>query len=315
MEIRELASGLKFPEGPVAMADGSVMLVEINRGTLSRVTTEGEVEVIAELGGGPNGAAIGPDGAVYVCNDGGFIWTELGEHAHPDRPRAPAPASRPNFEGGWIERVDLDDRRRHPAVRRSATATASAAPTTSSSTRPAASGSPTSARCGRATLTAAGCTTPSPTARASSRPPTALWGRTASGSRPTGRRCTSPRASPASCWRGTSTGPGQLAKAGAGHGGRVLAATKGHFDSLAVEAERQHRRGRDLGGSVRRLPRRRLQLRRDARTSMTTNVCFGGPDLPHRVRHAVGLGQARRGRLAGRGRRAGVQRVSEATPG
>ena len=36
--MHEIASGLKFPEGPIAMPDGSVLVVEIKRGTLSRVT-------------------------------------------------------------------------------------------------------------------------------------------------------------------------------------------------------------------------------------------------------------------------------------
>ena len=54
------------------MRDGSVLLVEIGRGTLTRVTPDGAVRCVADLGGGPNGAAIGPDGAVYVCNNGGF---------------------------------------------------------------------------------------------------------------------------------------------------------------------------------------------------------------------------------------------------
>ena len=70
MQIEEVTSGLRFPEGPIAMDDGSIILVEIARGTLSRVTPDGKVEVIADLGGGPNGAALGPDGAVYVCNNG-----------------------------------------------------------------------------------------------------------------------------------------------------------------------------------------------------------------------------------------------------
>ena len=72
-----IASGLQFPEGPIAMPDGSLILVEIKRGTLTRVAADGAVSVVAELGGGPNGLAIGPDGAAYVCNNGGFQWTEL----------------------------------------------------------------------------------------------------------------------------------------------------------------------------------------------------------------------------------------------
>ena len=67
-----LAEGLGFPEGPVAMGDGSVIFVEIRAGRLSRVDRQGSLSVVAEVGGGPNGAAVGPDGAVYVCNNGGF---------------------------------------------------------------------------------------------------------------------------------------------------------------------------------------------------------------------------------------------------
>ena len=60
--ITEIARGLRFPEGPVAMPDGSVILVEIARETLTRVMPDGNQHVIAKLGGGPNGAAMGPDG-------------------------------------------------------------------------------------------------------------------------------------------------------------------------------------------------------------------------------------------------------------
>jgi sugar lactone lactonase YvrE len=70
--LRTVATGLRFPEGPIALTDGSVLVVEIAGGTLTRVDPDGETSVVAECGGGPNGAAIGPDGAVYVCNNGGF---------------------------------------------------------------------------------------------------------------------------------------------------------------------------------------------------------------------------------------------------
>ena len=74
--ITPLASGLRFPEGPVAMPDGSVILVEIERRTLSRVLPDGRVRVVAPLGGGPNGAAMGPGDKIYVTNNGGLKFVE-----------------------------------------------------------------------------------------------------------------------------------------------------------------------------------------------------------------------------------------------
>ena len=72
----QIAAGLRFPEGPVAMPDGSVILVEIARQSLSRVTPDGKTHVIANLGGGPNGAAMGPGGKIYVANNGGLKFVE-----------------------------------------------------------------------------------------------------------------------------------------------------------------------------------------------------------------------------------------------
>ena len=72
-----LAKDLRFPEGPIAMPDGSVVLVEIRGGDLTRVLPDGTTETVAHLGGGPNGAAVGPDGAFYICNNGGYAWGEV----------------------------------------------------------------------------------------------------------------------------------------------------------------------------------------------------------------------------------------------
>ena len=97
----QVASGLRFPEGPIALDDGSVLLVEIERRTLSRVSPDGAVDVVAECGGGPNGAAFGPDGKVYVANNGGFEWHEVGGGIL-------LPGNQPDdYIGGRIQRVDV----------------------------------------------------------------------------------------------------------------------------------------------------------------------------------------------------------------
>ncbi len=96
----EVASGLRFPEGPVACADGSVIVTEIALGRLTRVHPDGRKETVAETAGGPNGLAFGPDGALYVCNNGGFNWVEahglLIPHGQADA-----------YAGGSIQRVDV----------------------------------------------------------------------------------------------------------------------------------------------------------------------------------------------------------------
>jgi len=103
-ELRQITDGLRFPEGPVVMDDGSVIVVEIARGTLTRVDVDtGEKTVVAECGGGPNGAAVGPDGAMYVCNNGGvFDWHDVMGMTFPGQP---PPSSWPGH--GSIQRVDL----------------------------------------------------------------------------------------------------------------------------------------------------------------------------------------------------------------
>ena len=101
MEIELVTEGLKFPEGPIAMADGSVILTEIQGQVLTRVRPDGKKETVAETGGGPNGAAIGPDGAIYVTNNGGsFEFFKAGELNIP----GPTP---PSHKGGSIQRVDI----------------------------------------------------------------------------------------------------------------------------------------------------------------------------------------------------------------
>lgn len=101
-ELTEITSGLRFPEGPIAMPDGSVILVEMFGPRITRVMPDGTKHTIAEIEGGPNGAAIGPDGAIYLCNNGGcFTPVDMGELLFP------GPFDPSRYIGGRIQKVDI----------------------------------------------------------------------------------------------------------------------------------------------------------------------------------------------------------------
>lgn len=110
-EFVEVASALKYPEGPVCLSDGSLAAVDVMAGTLLRFFPDAAhpgkftpAPSIA-LGGSPNGAAIGPDGALYICNSGGFFFETL---ELPWTLNIPVAAS-PDYTGGCIQRVSLAD--------------------------------------------------------------------------------------------------------------------------------------------------------------------------------------------------------------
>ena len=100
-ELREIAGGLRFPEGPVALPGGDVLVCEIAAGHVTRIAPDGARTVAAETGGGPNGVALGPDGMLWVCNNGGMEWFDR------DGRIFPIGCAR-DYEGGSIQRVDLE---------------------------------------------------------------------------------------------------------------------------------------------------------------------------------------------------------------
>lgn len=96
-DVTILATGLGFPEGPVVCSDGAIILTEIRNNQLSRVAPDGTTTVFSRCGGGPNGLAFGPDGALYLCNNGGSRYVEgysMGVGPHPD------------YKFGSIQRID-----------------------------------------------------------------------------------------------------------------------------------------------------------------------------------------------------------------
>lgn len=96
-DIGIMAAGLRFPEGPVAMPDGSVILGEIAGGAVTRVAADGTKTLLAATGGGPNGLALGPDGALYLCNNGGNVYAAGGF-------LSTGPAK--DYKTGSIQRID-----------------------------------------------------------------------------------------------------------------------------------------------------------------------------------------------------------------
>jgi gluconolactonase len=109
LKVEPVATGLGFPEGPVAWKDGSLLFVDIQRGTLCRLDRDGKRDDLVELGGGPNGLAIGPDGrTAFVCNNGG-VYTFVTDPRGPVPITLPSPLGPPKgFVGGSIQTVDLE---------------------------------------------------------------------------------------------------------------------------------------------------------------------------------------------------------------
>jgi gluconolactonase len=91
----EQASGLGFPEGPLLLADGRLAFVQEYGGCVS-VLEDGQVRQMAQVGGNPNGLAMGADGRIYVTRGRGVV----GSWKSPD-PVTPAIVAVDPASGAW----------------------------------------------------------------------------------------------------------------------------------------------------------------------------------------------------------------------
>ena len=286
--LRTIATGLRFPEGPIAMKDGSIVLGEIERQTVTRVKPDGSTEVIAYTGGGPNGLAVGPDGAFYVCNNGGFSW-----RLEMNLMRPAGPSS--DYTGGCIQRVD---------------------PVTGAVTV-------LYDHCGPHKLLGPNDIvfdglggfyfTDLGKARARDRDWGGVYYALADGSSikevahpiltpngiglsPDGKTLYVAETETARLWAWDIVSPGVLAKAPfpSPHGGRILAGLGGfqRFDSLAVDAEGNICVATLVNGSVSVISPKGGLIRQVPMPDMfCTNICFGGPDLKTAYMTLSGTGQ------------------------
>ena len=112
-----IVDGLEFPEGPIAMPDGQSCWSRC-AANASRVSIPtARRPRWPRLPGGPNGAAVGPDGAIYLCNNGGCVHLGRASAGWCSR------AVRPEWLHRWADpaRRSQDRRRDRPLhrVRRS----------------------------------------------------------------------------------------------------------------------------------------------------------------------------------------------------
>ena len=94
--LQTVCADIDFGEGVVALPDGRISFVEVS-GLAVTVTDGAHTERIATVDGAPNGMAIGPDGALYVANNGG-----LGPDPEHGMWVAPRPID------GLVQRVTMD---------------------------------------------------------------------------------------------------------------------------------------------------------------------------------------------------------------
>jgi gluconolactonase len=108
MEMRFVAENLNFPGGLLILPGGDVLVAEVSGAVLTRISADGTRSEFARTGGAPMAAAFGPDGAIYVCNNGAprAVREKLPDGRTAYRP--PRPGEVPAGSGGQIQRVGMN---------------------------------------------------------------------------------------------------------------------------------------------------------------------------------------------------------------
>lgn len=95
-----VCEGIRFGEGPVWCGDDTLVVTSVADGALYRIgVATGAVDLLATTGGGANGAALAADGSMLVTQNGGIDFSKLGLFAEP-------PEYRPAVPGLQHARVD-----------------------------------------------------------------------------------------------------------------------------------------------------------------------------------------------------------------
>jgi len=85
-----VATGIRFPEGPVWCPDGTLVCTSVADGALERVHLDtGRVERVAVVGGGANAALLATDGGFVVTQNGGIDYAKTGLYGDDPPPYQP----------------------------------------------------------------------------------------------------------------------------------------------------------------------------------------------------------------------------------
>jgi len=284
LELAVLGSGLGFTEGPVITSDGAVLVVDIDGGRILRLAG-GEVQVIATPGGGPNGMALETPTSALVANNGGFLWTEVNGNRipidHATHTNEPA-----DFDGGWIERVDLASGEVN-VLHRECDGRQLRGPNDLVVDEVGGVWFTDHGKGRRESVDRGGLYYLPPGGDAVVEKAFPLLGANGVGLSPDNRRVYVAETHTGRLWAWDLDGPGEIRTVGGGvairHGGICLAATPCSFDSLAVEADGRIAIGAIGDGIAVVTPDGNELDLFPIPGDTTTNIAFGGTDLRRAV--------------------------------